>query len=138
MLAPVDRIAVSSIGYFSRTSSTTATTSSGYSDQLGRFGCGGFGQCGDTTTHSTVSPCSMCFSRPRSAGGMTATFTAAVQVDDDWPALILGCLLGKPQDVVQARPLGVHEPLTFQLDFATGDASAACQEVIINRRLVSG
>jgi hypothetical protein len=69
---------------------------------------------------------------------MTATFTAAVQVDDHRPASILASLAGNPQDIVQARPLAGHEPLTFQLDFAAGDASAAGQKIIINRRLVSG
>ncbi len=64
MLAPVSRIALSSTGYFSRTSSTTAASSSGYCDQLGRFGWGGSGQCGDTTTHGTVSPRSIWFGKP--------------------------------------------------------------------------
>lgn len=75
---------------------------------------------------------------PRGAGGMTAAFTPAVQVDDHRPAPVSGSLAGNPQDIVQAWPRGVHDPLTFQLDFATGNASAARQEIIINRRLVSG
>src|SRR5260370_13515332 len=75
---------------------------------------------------------------PRSAGRMTATLTATVQVDDHRPASIFGSLAGNPQEIAQARAPGVHDPLTFQLDFATGsDASAASQEIIINRRLVS-
>jgi len=75
---------------------------------------------------------------PRGTGGMTAAFAAAVQVDDHRPAPVSGSLVGNPQDIVQARPRGVHDPLTFQLDFATGNAGAARQEIIINRRLVSG
>jgi hypothetical protein len=69
---------------------------------------------------------------------MTATFTAAVQVDDHWPAALFGSLFGNPQDIVQTRLCGVHDSLALQLNFSTGNASAACQPVIINRRLVSG
>ena len=64
--------------------------------------------------------------------------TAAVQVDDHRPALPLGSLVGNPQDVVQARPLAVHDPLALQLDLVTRDAGAAGQVIVVNRRLISG
>jgi len=68
---------------------------------------------------------------------MTAAFTAPVQVDDHWPAPISGSLVRNPQEIVQARPRGVHDPLTLELNLVPGDASATRQAIMINRRLVS-
>jgi hypothetical protein len=63
---------------------------------------------------------------PRNAGRMTATLTATVQQDYQRPAPISGSPAGNPQHIVQARARGEDDPLTLQVDLATGsDASAA-------------
>jgi hypothetical protein len=67
---------------------------------------------------------------PRAHG--LALFDALASAEKTFDAL------ASAEKTLHANPGRHADPLTFQLDFATGDASAARQQIIINRRLVSG